>query len=213
MSSSFKIITPISEIQKQVNASLAQSINTLLTSKKPEILSRCKNLVSQWIAQQPEMVSINTTSPGSLAGQLGIPPGQVKPAINSIITSVNQSITVELSKFNKDLTGGGLYVYFQPSDFLNLLGLTSGHVVTQEHDLHWLEWLLLKGDSVIVVNYQYNPATGLGRSRLGTMVEGGSFRIPPEFSGTESNNFITRALVGEAQTKAIMSIFKDILGA
>ena len=211
--SSFKIVTPLSEIEKQVNANLAQSINTLLNSKKQEILSRAKSLAAKWISEQPEILSLNSSSVGSLAGQLGIPAGQSKSATDNIISSVSQSISVQLSKFNKDLSGGGIYIYFQPADFLNLLGLSSGHVNTGDTDLHWLEWLLLKGDSVIVANYQYNPVTGLGRSRLGNMVDGGSFRIPPEFSGTDSNNFITRALVGESQAKAIISIFKDVLGA
>jgi hypothetical protein len=64
-----------------------------------------------------------------------------------------------------------------------------------------------------VAGYQYNPQTGIGRSKLGNMKTGGSFRVPPEFSGTEQNNFITRALVGSNQEKQISKIFETILSA
>jgi hypothetical protein len=39
------------------------------------------------------------------------------------------------------------------------------------------------------------------------MVKQGSFRVPPEFSGTKDNNFITRALVGSEQEKEVTDIF------
>ena len=37
---------------------------------------------------------------------------------------------------------------------------------------------------------------------------GGVFRVPPEFSGTRDNNFITRALIGSAQEKDIFDVIK-----
>ena len=113
-------------------------------------------------------------------------------------------------KFNDSLKGG-IEVNVQPSNFTNLLSLGSGHLVYDKGDLHWLSWLLTFGDSIIVVGYEYNPETGLGRANLGNMVEGGSWRVPPEFSGTIQNNFITRALVGEKQAKTIADIFRDTL--
>ena len=77
--------------------------------------------------------------------------------------------------------------------------------------MHWLDWLLKRGDSIIVVNYQYNPQTGIGRSKLGNMVDGGSFRIPPQFSGTIDDNFITRSFSGPTQEQQLTKLFKDIL--
>ena len=70
-----------------------------------------------------------------------------------------------------------------------------------------MDWLLNQGDRIIVVNYSYNPQLGIGRSRLGNMVESGSFRVPPQFSGTPDDNFITRALIGRNQESEISRIF------
>ena len=93
-----------------------------------------------------------------------------------------------------------------------MLGLQSGHVIYEGGDLHWLSWLLTLGDSTIVVGYYYDPETGVGRSGLGTMSEGGFFRVPPEFSGTRANNFVTRALIGNKQQEQILNILKSTIG-
>ena len=92
-----------------------------------------------------------------------------------------------------------------------MLGLQSGHVIYEGGDLHWLSWLLTLGDSTIVVGYYYDPETGVGRSGLGTMSEGGFFRVPPEFSGTRANNFVTRALIGNKQQEQILNILKSTM--
>ena len=48
---------------------------------------------------------------------------------------------------------------------------------------------------MIIMGYKYVPSSD-GRSGGGSMEGGGSWRVPPQFSGTEDNNFITRALSG-----------------
>ena len=43
------------------------------------------------------------------------------------------------------------------------------------------------------------------------MQKTGSFRVPPEYSGTKQDNFITRALIGSRQEADILKIFKKEL--
>lgn len=198
----------VGQIEDKINAALAEDINLLLNKKKARIESKCKALVSNWIVSQPEMMSLRSPTPDSLSGQFGLRPGEDEAAVKDIVASVEDSVSAKFVKLDKKLRGG-IDIYFQPSNFLNLLGLTSGHVYYERGDLHWLSWLLEEGDNIIVVNYTYNPSTGLGRSRLGNMKEsGGVFRVPPEFSGTRANNFITRALIGSAQEKDIFDVIK-----
>ena len=144
-----------------------------------------------------------------MAGQFGIV-GGASAIKQDIVSAVAQSISAKLVKFNTNFVGG-LEIYIQPTDFTNLLTLSGGHTIYQGGDLHWLDWLLTKGDAIVISNYQYNAQTGLGRSGLGNMIAGGSFRVPPQFSGTPDNNFITRALVGAEQEKVITKIFQDVL--
>jgi hypothetical protein len=207
-----KLLDTVKNVENKVNEAISVEINRILSQNKSRIIQESKALVSQWVSSQPEMMDLKSNIPGSLAGQFGLYAGQGQSVALSIVSAVQNSVTVEFKKFNKKLIGG-LEINFQPSNFVNLLILPQGIVNYEKGSLHWLDWLLLQGDKTIVVNYQYNAETGLGRSGLGNMISGGSFRVPPQFSGTSDNNFITRALVGVEQEKRITDILKRVLGA
>ena len=68
-----------------------------------------------------------------------------------------------------------------------------------------LKWLLTLGDKIIITEFEVEYKDGSGRSGLASMSEGGTFRVNPSFSGTEENNFITRAFQG--REKQIADIF------
>jgi hypothetical protein len=130
--------------------------------------------------------------------------------VDDIINSVVNSLSFSFNPIDNQLNGG-ITIELQPSDFQNLLSLQSGHVVYSQGDLHWLNWLLTMGNSVIIANYNYSPQSGAGRSRQGIMKFGGSFRVPPQYSGTDTDNFITRALTGSAQEDQITQIINTEL--
>lgn len=209
MSLSIVITDSISKIEKEINRAIAEAINNEISQKLNSILNSMKALIPSWIASQPEIISLKSSDPTSLAGQFGLnkSPSSI---VDSIIQSVVNATEIKFVPYSKNLKGG-LELRFQPSTFINLLALPDGHTIYNGGDLHWLDWLLKRGDNIIVVNYQYNPRTGLGRSNLGNMIPGGSFRVPPQFSGTDSDNFITRAFLGQAQEKQITDIIKRIL--
>lgn len=207
-----KLIDSIDAIETKINAAIADLANKKISNSSSEILKQCQTLINGWILAQPEIISLSTSSPDSLAGQFGLLPGQSASVISSIINAVKDSIAVKINKFNNKLQGG-ITVEFQPSNFINLLNIPQGHTPINGGDLHWMDWLLKRGDSIIIVNYQYEPKSGVGRSGLGRMIGGGAFRVPPQFSGTETDNFITRALIGPNQESAIVAIFKSVLGA
>ena len=207
-----KILESDKEIEKRVRAAFSEEINKVINKNINTILQQCKELAVRFISAQPELASLSSNTLGSLKGQFGIRDGQDLSATIDIINAVRESVSVSFSPYTKQLKGGGLQVNFQPSDFTNLLGLQSGHVIYEGGDLHWLSWLLKEGSRTIIVGYYYDPETGVGRSGLGTMSEGGFFRVPPEFSGTLQNNFVTRALVGKEQETQILNVFKSVLG-
>jgi len=64
------------------------------------------------------------------------------------------------------------------------------------YSLPWLEWLLTKGGQIIVRNFEVKyGANPRSRSGDAVMVSSGSnWRVPSQFTGTSSNNWITRAL-------------------
>jgi hypothetical protein len=133
--------------------------------------------------------------PNSLNATFGLSPGAPIDAVNAIVSAVSTAITVDFKPISNRLEGGVTF-RFQPKDFVDILGLPQGHQMTEMGvDLPWLEWLLLKGDAVVVKGYLYQPSSS-GRSGGGTMDIGGVFRVAPQFSGTADDNFITRAFFG-----------------
>lgn len=212
MSITLKLLESVDQIESNILSALSDQFNASMKSKKNRMLQEIKTLIPSWISSQPEMQSLLSNDPSSLIGQFGITSSPIS-IVNAIVSSVVNSTNIVIIPYDKKLKGGGIELNIQPDNFSNLLGLSQGHSVYQDGDLHWLDWLLNRGDETIVVGYQYNPQTGLGRSKLGNMKNGGFFRVPPEFSGTEQNNFITRALIGSNQEKQISKIFEMVLSA
>lgn len=212
MTITLKLLESVDQIESNILSALSVQFNASMKSKKNKILQDVKTLIPSWISSQPEMQSLLSSDPLSLVGQFGI---TISPTsiVSAIVSSVVNSANILIIPYDKKLNGGGIELNIQPDNFANLLGLPQGHSLYQDGNLHWLDWLLNRGDEIIVAGYQYNPQTGIGRSKLGNMKTGGSFRVPPEFSGTEQNNFITRALVGSNQEKQISKIFETILSA
>lgn len=208
---SLKLIDSIADITQNINSGLAEELNKRITSSSGKIISRCRPIVHEWIMSSPEVQSLSSSDPNSLAGLLGIPVIEQASIKQTIAKAVAMSTEVNVRKFNKSLNDGGITVNFQPDSFVNLLGLPEGRVIDTGLNLHWMRWLLELGDTTIVTQYSYDPSTGRGRSGHGTMSIGSGFRIPPQFSGTSKNNFITRALSGSKQVAQIEKILKEIL--
>ena len=210
MSITLKLLESPGEIEKFILSELSTKFNKLLLTNKSKLFNGIISLLPRWLSNQPEMQSLLSTSNDSLIGQFGIN-SNTSSIVNTIIDSIINSTSISLTQYSKNLTGGGLEINIQPTDYGNLLSLPQGHTKYYDGDLHWLNWLLTRGDETIVVGYEYNPQNGVGRSKLGNMKPGGSFRVPPQFSGTVDNNFITRALTGPDQIKEITNIFQKIL--
>jgi hypothetical protein len=210
MSISLRLIENEGEIAKKINQAIALKLNEIISKKSAEIIKKVQVLIRFAIKSQPEMLSLASPNSNSLIGQFGI--SNTSSIVENITEAIANSVTIKITPYNRNLKGGGLELNIQPTDFTNLLSLPDGHTIYENGDLHWLDWLLNRGNEVIVVGYEYNPQTGLGRSKLGNMKQGGSFRVPPEFSGTKNNNFITRALVNKEQENAIAKIFQQALG-
>lgn len=202
-----KLVDSIDHISSKINKACSEEINKIFLRKRYLIASSCKRLAAGWILEQPEMESL---AGGALAGLFGLYSGTESSIVNRISEVVSESVDVRVEKITPTLKGG-IIINFQPSTFINLLSLPEGHVVYENGDLHWLDWLITRGDSAIVVNYSYSPKYGLGRSGRGIMKNGGFFRVPPQFSGTLGNNFVTRALVGRDQEGQINKEIKRIL--
>ena len=188
-----RLVDSIAKIEKDIKTALIADLNTHLDKRKNVAVDRLKQVCKSWILSQPEIKSLDSASvPFSLHSLFGLQRGSEAQIVDTIANAVANSIQVKFSKIDKNFKGG-ITFSIQPADFQNLLGLPEGHVITKKGtDLHWLNWLLEKGDTVIITGYKYE-ASSRGRSGSGTMVQGSSFRVPPSYSGVITNNFVTRA--------------------
>lgn len=188
-----KLLESDSQIQKKLYESLAFVINRSITKNSKKVINILKAEIGNWIRSQPEIESLLNSGPGSLNAQFGLPQGTADNVVNEIINTIVNDTTINIKNVDKNLNGN-IEFNFQRSDFSNLLSMSAGHVITEKNtDLHWLDWLLTRGDTTIIIGYGYTPNTK-GRSGGGTMnYLNKAWRVPPQFSGTIDNNFIIRA--------------------
>jgi hypothetical protein len=181
-------------IQAKIFLAMARELRKIFTRSRERIQKALRKFVRDTMVTQPEIRELNG---GILQGAFGLKRGTEARVIEDIINAISSSVHVELEEVSpvggKDLRGG-MSIYIQPSDFSNLLTLSSGIVKTERLDhLPWLRWLLTEGDRVLIGDVEVKYKSGTGRSTLATMQKSGVFRVPPSYSGTEDNNFITRA--------------------
>jgi len=203
------LIDSIAAIEKKVNKALAQEVNRRIRKNVHRLRSLVQVTLRGWVREQPEIISLaHNGVPESLNAHFGLG-SQSLTAIDDIIKAVVQTVKIHVPPIADNLKGTITFT-IQPTDFNNLLSLPTGHnLLYRKSDLHWLDWLLLKGDSAIIIGYHYDAEFGVGRSGGGDMDEGGMWRVPPQFSGTSQNNFITRALDG--REKQLTRMFEGLL--
>jgi hypothetical protein len=197
MTISLELSESFPEIQAHMYRALATDLNKRIHSKARRAAHILKGHVQNWMMESKEISSLLSQGvPYSLNATFGLFPGRAEGAVSAIVSAISDAITIEFTPVSSRTLKGGVIFRFQPTDFAELLGLPQGHQATEMGtDLHWLEWLLIKGDLVVVKGYLYQPSNS-GRSGGGTMDVGGSFRVPPQHAGTVENNFITRMLLG-----------------
>ena len=192
-----KLLEKSKIIQRKILRAAAKELNNIFRRSGSGINRDFRKFVNDVIIAQPE---IQELSGGILQGAFGIPRGMETAAIDNIIIAIVDSIFIELRDIKESgskVLKGGMSIYIQPSNFSNLLSLPTGSVTIKGGSIPWLQWLLTAGDKVLIGDFDVHYKSGLGRSGLAHMrAKSGAFRVPPSYSGTEDNNFITRAFIG-----------------
>lgn len=197
--SSFKFSVDLLESDKQIAdiilKELVQELNSRLTPLYKEAASYIRHTVLDSIKAQPEYISLLS---GSLKYEFGLPDSSSR--LNAILGIIDQSLFVEYKepRINGQNINGGFFIGMVNNDFSDILSLGAATLVTEKGSpLEWLKWLLLEGDKIIIGGYDFkignfkNSRTGGG---IMSPSFSGSWRVPPEFSGTIQNNWITRAI-------------------
>ncbi len=198
-----KIIQSNARVRAKINKILAKEGNKALERASRNIERKVKPLIRKAVAGSPEISSL---SGGTLKYDFGL----IQDPAGEIVNAVVGSVVVNVSKIRatKAKFSGGITVSIQPDDLRNLLSLpVANQIIEDGSALPWLQWLLLSGDSIIIASAGVEYKSG-GRSGGAVMSKDfAPFRVNPMFSGSSSNNFITRAI--EPQGKKILQIMRS----
>jgi hypothetical protein len=195
-----------SDFAKYVTVELSRQLR-----KKSQIIGQriqdpLQQIVRESIMSTPEYRSLHG---GKLQGELGVtsPSTRVEAVINTWVSH----IFVEAKVARDPLLS--IHIGFLEVGYGDVLSLPEASYDYEGGTIPWLQWLLLEGDKRIVRNYEFSPITRNSRTGLGIMIPSDrrGWQVPPEFSGTESNNFATRAFDG-VDTK-IEKIVKSVIKA
>jgi hypothetical protein len=195
MKYSISLIENDTDIRNSVLQSLQGMVNKALDTCILKIRSPLSDLIKAALVTEPEYSSLKS---GLLRAEFGI---EDSSKVDVAVDNISKSIIIEKRNViinNLGLSGGIDLKLINNENYGGALSDESGMVVDSNrgYSLPWLEWLLLKGNSIIVRNYNVkygqNP-----RSRSGDaiMIDSTSnWRVPPEFAGTTRDNWTTRAL-------------------
>jgi hypothetical protein len=194
MKFSLRLLETDNQIAKLIMDELKIILDKAINKALPTISSQIKILVSESLRNQPEYSSLMT---GTLKAELGIADAT---SINSVIDALIETLSVQrnaITVTNKGLSGGFVLTMMKSDDLNGVIYADIASVKDASgYSLPWLEWLLLKGNEILVKNYEvsYFPSP-YSRSGMAIMIpSSSSWRVPPQFAGTENDNWTTRAI-------------------
>jgi len=186
-----KILDSNNKIEKDILDACRDELKKIFNKAVPRIRADVINLTIKALSSCPEIQSLK-------GGILKFDFGLADDPTETIIYAISNSIDVYFKglRLNKNSTTNVLSIYIQPTDFQNLLNLPQATSVTQlGNSLPWLKWLLTAGDAILIKDYHVEYGNySQSRSGGAIMVPKSAFKVNSSFSGTEEDNFITRAL-------------------
>jgi hypothetical protein len=198
MKLSIKLIEKNAQIQKDIADALLPLAISFMNSFINEVKKNLPNLIEDAIKNSPEYFSILN---GKLKYELGIPDPSAK-LIGLIDLWINN---IQYEYKPPAASSKGIKSTFSAkmikADFEDVLSSQFAEVqdISRGYNLPWLKWLLLEGNTTIIDEHEV--IIGPSRySRTGNAIMKSNrtknWQVPSEFSGTQADNWITRAIDG-----------------
>lgn len=208
---SVDLIQSDSEIRKLILTALAEDVNKSIQKTSSSVDSKIKDLVKKALMNQPEFAALTT---GQLRYELGI---NNTDSVLKVVNALAETSEIKVKPFK--ITSIGLSGGFQYNmmDTENLGGILYTDIASVQdskgYSLPWLEWLLFEGGKPIVKNYEvkFGPSK-FSRTGFAIMVKSNkNWRVPAQFAGTVTNNWITRALdtIDDEMNEIIENAFEN----
>ena len=198
------------EILKKTLLSVLPKINKDVRTSLQSASNKLKRVVEQIFRTSSHYLELNTSRFG-LRAELGLTPENIETVFEDMWEIISEETFVTFRPFNFIGTqiSGRIQFLSIKSDFSRLLDLDSGFIDYNEEQLHWLEWLLINGDSFYIPGYSFNAEQG-GRSGGGIMISGGAWRVPPEWAGNMTDNWLTQMFQQDNNKKILQKAIDEI---
>lgn len=196
------------QLERYILDGIAEQLEARIRPKRAQLRIIIKNFIYTVIKDAPESDSMRRG--GELAAQLGFEAGKEERLINAIARKVadNARITFSTIKRRGKRINGRIRVTAIRADYSDVFSLEESHYISEASgiDIPWLKWLLTKGPGIIIDDFgvlSINDREGdrsysrSGKAIMLPLKSGlrNAFRITPtSLSGTEDDNWLTRAL-------------------
>lgn len=184
-----------SEMKKSVVRNLITDLNKQFKKVARLSVNKIINLTRIHL-KNSETYKALTQPGGLLAGHFGLPIGTEKGVVDEIVDYISGRIELKVATFQQenDQLIGGMDIILNKSVLTYLTQRHGSFVVTEKgQTIPWLDWLLFAGDEIILTGFRIKFKAA-GRSGQAIMIPQGYWRVPPAYSGTEGNNWITEEL-------------------
>lgn len=183
-----------SQVRQLVLSELARQLKETFALARPSIINRTKDMVRDALKQEPEYQSLIS---GKLRAELGVPNASSIDFIVDALVDTLDMIVDPVTFNNSGLKGGFTLQMIQSDNISGIIAMDAATVTDNNgQKLPWLEWLLLRGNQIIIRNYEVRMGPNpYSRTNMAIMIESKkNWRVPMEFAGTITNNWTTRAL-------------------
>jgi len=194
MNIGIKILESDSTIAKKILNALQPELSRVFNKAISKIESDIQKALVLALKQEPEYGQLIS---GILRTEFGIADtANVEVIVQKLAETTRVRVSPVLVAGN-GLKGGIIIEAIQSDNISNIINADEAYVVDRKgYSMPWLEWLLLRGNSVLVKGYEvkYGPSPN-SRSGNGIMVNSNQdWRVPPEYKGTAESNWTTRAI-------------------
>jgi hypothetical protein len=182
------------QIERKILDCIAEDFNNLIQPKLSIIREKISVATVAFLKGSETYESLMR---GELAGHFGLPVWGRRMMIDNVIQKIGDNIEIDYTPVRVRAGGfiGGAEIGVLVKDFSDILAMMEASVDTEKGQiLPWLEWLLIRGDQIIISEYEINFISAQGRSAKAIMVKNNSavWRVPPEYSGVMGDNWLTR---------------------
>jgi len=138
---------------------------------------------------------------GTLKGEFGLD-SSAETITNQIVEIIATSTETRFLRMRLAFpkVHGGVKITLRSNILSELINSLGSYISTPSgQEINWLEWLLLRGDDIVIGDYHvvFKPFDN-SRSGMALMFKNGAYKVHGDYSGTKRDNWITRTLRDDA---------------